>query len=76
MVPTVFLYWGIKNCGDIGEMVFNLIRIGIFGKTETDTIEQFQNHYNFEEAFVLPFRPQSSLSKEKLRTEQTAHKLE
>jgi uncharacterized repeat protein (TIGR04138 family) len=38
-------------------MVFNLIRIGIFGKTEADTIEQFQNGYDFEEAFVAPFRP-------------------
>jgi len=76
MVPTVFFYWGVKNCTDIGEMVFNLIRIGVFGKTETDTIEQFRDYYDFKEAFVVPFKPQSPSSAEKILTEQPAHKLE
>ncbi|MEI8340527.1 MAG: Minf_1886 family protein [Verrucomicrobiota bacterium] len=76
MVPTVFSYWGVQNCGDIGEMVFNLIRIGIFGKTETDTIDQFRNYYDFEEAFVVPFRPQNPLPGVKTGPEQTAHQLE
>lgn len=60
MVLTVFDYWNVRNCGDIGEMVFNLIRIGVFGKTETDSIEQFQNGYDFREAFFLPFQPEKS----------------
>src|SRR5271154_912810 len=30
MVVTVFSYWGIQRCDDVGEMVFNLIRAGIF----------------------------------------------
>jgi len=76
MVPTVFSFWGVRNCGDIGEMVFNLIRIGIFGKTETDTIDQFRNYYDFEEAFVAPYRPQTSLPGGKIEAEQPAHKLE
>ena len=76
MSTTVFSYWGVKNCGDFGEMVFNLIRIGIFGKTETDTIEQFQNHYDFEEAFVVPFRPQNPSPTQEPKSEHTAHKFE
>lgn len=58
MVPTVFDHWRVRECGDIGEIVFNLIRSGIFGKTENDSIEQFRNGYDFHEAFVLPFQPE------------------
>src|SRR5258708_1467283 len=29
MVVTVFEYWGIRNCSDFGEMVYNLIQIEI-----------------------------------------------
>jgi uncharacterized repeat protein (TIGR04138 family) len=38
-------------------MVFNLIAAGVFGKTEEDSIEDFKNVYDFEEAFVRPFAP-------------------
>ena len=58
MVLTVFETWGIRQCDDFGEMVFNLIRIGIFGKTDTDTIEDFRNGYDFVEAFEKPFLPE------------------
>jgi uncharacterized repeat protein (TIGR04138 family) len=39
-------------------MVFNLIGAGIFGKTETDSIEDFRNVYDFQEVFVKPFAPE------------------
>ena len=57
MVPTVFSYWGIRSTEDFGHMVFNLIEAGIFGKTEEDSIEDFKNVYDFQEAFVKPFAP-------------------
>jgi uncharacterized repeat protein (TIGR04138 family) len=58
MVITVFDSWGIHNCEDVGHMVFNLIGAGIFGKTKEDSIEDFKNVYDFEEAFVKPFAPE------------------
>jgi uncharacterized repeat protein (TIGR04138 family) len=58
LVMTVFDNWGIHSCEDIGNMVFNLISAGIFGKTEEDSIEDFKNVYGFEEAFVKPFAPE------------------
>src|SRR5437588_7841529 len=58
MVVTVFSCWGINRCEDIGHMVFNLIGAGIFGKTEEDSIEDFKNVYDFNEAFVKPFAPE------------------
>jgi uncharacterized repeat protein (TIGR04138 family) len=57
MVMTVFDNWGIHSCEDIGNMVFNLIGAGIFGKTEEDSIEDFKNVYDFGEVFVKPFAP-------------------
>ena len=57
MVLTVFETWGIRCTEDIGNMVFNLIEAGIFGKTEEDSIEDFKDVYDFEEAFVKPFAP-------------------
>ena len=58
LVITVFDNWGIHSCGDIGNMVFNLISAGIFGKTEEDSIEDFRNVYDFEDVFVKPFAPE------------------
>jgi uncharacterized repeat protein (TIGR04138 family) len=60
MVMTVFDNWGIHSCEDIGNMVFNLIGAGIFGKTEQDSIEDFKNVYDFREVFVRPFAPTKS----------------
>ena len=57
MVMTVFAYWGIRNCEDIGEIVFRLIRAGAFRKTDEDSIEHFKNGFSFREAFVEPFLP-------------------
>ncbi|HEY4272716.1 MAG TPA: Minf_1886 family protein [Candidatus Udaeobacter sp.] len=57
MVMTVFDSWGIQSCEDIGNMVFNLIGAGVFGKTEEDSIQDFKDVYDFREAFVKPFVP-------------------
>ena len=56
MVMTVFSHWGIERCEDIGNIVFNLIGAGIFGKTEQDSIEDFKAVYEFYDAFVKPFQ--------------------
>jgi uncharacterized repeat protein (TIGR04138 family) len=61
MVPTVFAYWGLRDTEDFGTMVFSLVEVGIFGKTETDSIEDFKNIYSFHDAFVVPFQPQRPL---------------
>ena len=56
MVPTVFEHWRVRSCGDIGAIVFNLIEAREFGKSDQDTIEDFRSGYDFDEAFVQPFR--------------------
>jgi uncharacterized repeat protein (TIGR04138 family) len=47
---------GIYTTLDIGNLVYNLIAVGCFGKTEEDKLEDFENVYNFYEAFVEPFK--------------------
>ena len=59
MALSVFSFWGIHRCEDIGHMVFNLIGAGIFGKTDEDSMEDFREVYDFREAFVKPFEPET-----------------
>jgi uncharacterized repeat protein (TIGR04138 family) len=40
---------------DIGHLVFNLISVGCFGKTPEDSLEDFEDVYDFKDAFSEPF---------------------
>ncbi|HEY5752485.1 MAG TPA: Minf_1886 family protein [Chthoniobacterales bacterium] len=60
MVPTVFNYWGVHSCEDLGVMVFNLINAGIFGKNDNDAIDDFKTGFDFHTAFVAPYLPENS----------------
>jgi uncharacterized repeat protein (TIGR04138 family) len=57
LAKTVLESWGVHRCTDFGEIVFNLIEYRVFSKTENDRREDFADIYDFEEAFVKPFRP-------------------
>ena len=57
MAKTVLDYWGIRRCEDFGELVFNMVDKGILGKTDQDNREDFRNGFDFDEAFVHPYRP-------------------
>ena len=59
MTLVVFSEWGIEQSRDVGEIVFNLIDEGIFGKTENDHIDDFTNVFDFKEAFAKPFLPKN-----------------
>ena len=57
MTITLFNEWGIRQCEDFGEMVFNMVEVSILAKTERDTRDDFKNGYDFIEAFRRPFQP-------------------
>lgn len=59
MSPLVLNHWGIRSCSDIGRMVFLLVEAGAFGRTENDSVEDFEGGFDFHEAFVTPFLPVS-----------------
>ena len=62
MTTMVFEEWGILRCEDFGEIVFNMVEIGLLGKTEKDSRVDFQNGYDFDAAFRKPFRPENKPS--------------
>lgn len=49
--------WGIRSCEDVGNMVFNLIGEGVFGRSDEDRIEDFIGVFEFADAFEEPFLP-------------------
>ncbi len=59
MAKTVLGSWGLRSTGDIGEIVFNLIRIGKMRKTPKDRREDFENVYSFDDAFRRDFQIRS-----------------
>ena len=70
LAKTVLEDWGITKCSEVGEVVFQLVRVGVLGKNENDVIEDFEELWSFAEAFEVPFLPQSggTPKKSKLRT--------
>lgn len=54
---TVLNSWGVRSCSDFGDIVFSLIDYSVFSKTENDRLEDFAEVFDFEDAFVKPFRP-------------------
>jgi len=57
MAQIVFNEWGIRNCEDFGELVFNMVENNLLAKTDQDSRENFKNGYEFFDAFRRPFLP-------------------
>ena len=57
---AVLANWGMHRTEDIGAIVFNLVEAGELGKTEQDHPQDFNNLYDFQEAFQRPFLPLKS----------------
>ncbi len=56
MTRIVLEQWGITKSGDFGEIVFNLVDSGLMGKTETDSLEDFKDLYDFYSEFDEKFK--------------------
>lgn len=55
LAKVVLNSWGIHTTGDFGEIVYNLIGIGMMRKSRSDRREDFDDQYDFDEAFVKNF---------------------
>jgi uncharacterized repeat protein (TIGR04138 family) len=51
MARTVLEYWGIHTTEDFGNIVFNMISVKLFSKTEDDILDDFRDVYRFDSAF-------------------------
>lgn len=50
LAKTVWEAWGIRATRDWGEIVFNLVNHGLMRKTETDSIEDFADGFDVDDA--------------------------
>ena len=55
LAKVVLNSWGIYTTSDFGEIVYNLISINMMKKSKTDRREDFDDQYDFEDAFVKNF---------------------
>ncbi|MBI3314257.1 MAG: hypothetical protein HYZ83_08490 [Candidatus Omnitrophica bacterium] len=51
LARTVLSHWGIKKTQDFGHIVFALVEVGILRKQAEDKLEDFNNVYDFKDAF-------------------------
>ena len=55
MARTVVEYWGIHATTDVGRIVFALVEAGILIKQDEDTLNDFEQVFDFDEAFGAEF---------------------
>lgn len=51
MAKVVLNSWGVKTTGDFGEIVYKLIELGEMTKSDSDRREDFDDQYDFQDAF-------------------------
>jgi uncharacterized repeat protein (TIGR04138 family) len=55
MARSVLEHWGIHETVDVGDIVFALVEHGILIKQDEDTRADFENVFNFDDAFEPPY---------------------
>jgi uncharacterized repeat protein (TIGR04138 family) len=53
MSLTVLRHWGIRTTRDVGNIVFAMLAVGILGRSENDSLEQFEGVFDFGEEFAF-----------------------
>ena len=53
--------WGVHQCRDFGEIVFNMVDVGLLAKRKEDCRADFEDGYDFFEAFRKPYLPTEKL---------------
>jgi uncharacterized repeat protein (TIGR04138 family) len=56
MARTVFRLWGINRTDDFGAIVFNLLEAKLMSKTDQDSLDDFHNVYDLDQALVQGFQ--------------------
>jgi uncharacterized repeat protein (TIGR04138 family) len=56
MAKCVLNSYGVHTTGDLGEIVFNLIRVGLMRKTDDDRREDFDDVFDFESGLQQSFQ--------------------
>ena len=59
LARTVLNAWDVHETHDFGEIVYHLVENELMSKTDEDRITDFDNIYDFEEAFERGYHPPS-----------------
>lgn len=51
MARTVLEHWNVRTTRDFGEIVFNLLEVGVLSKDEDDSPDDFDDLFDFREVF-------------------------
>ena len=51
LARTVLDYWGIRRTQDFGKLVFNLIEVELLRKNDEDSLRDFEDVFDFNQAF-------------------------
>ena len=51
LAKTVLEHWSVHTTRDIGEIVFNLLEVGVLSKDEADSRNDFDDLFDFTEVF-------------------------
>ena len=57
LAAEVWRSWGVRETLDWGRIVFLLVEAGLLNRQESDTIEDFRQGFDFDEAFVRRYKP-------------------
>lgn len=60
--------WGLRRGEDVGNIVYNLISVGYFGRNDGDSIGDFAGGYEFKTVFTDPFLPSSARGGQEARS--------
>jgi uncharacterized repeat protein (TIGR04138 family) len=55
LAARVLEFWGIKSSRDFGNIVYNLIEVGVFGKQKGDSPEQFDALPDLQQVLNTPY---------------------
>ncbi|MDO4558997.1 MAG: hypothetical protein Q4C47_08530 [Planctomycetia bacterium] len=55
LARRVLKQWGILGTGDLGELIYRLIEVGLVHRTEEDRREDFDNVFDFETEWFREF---------------------
>lgn len=55
LAKPVLNSWGVTTTGDFGEIVYDMIEQKFMDKSESDRREDFDDQYDFDEAFLRKF---------------------
>lgn len=57
MACALLKRWGLAHSRDFGDIVYNLIEGNMFGKSDTDSKDDFEGGFDFESGLCKPFEP-------------------